>query len=826
MRLLTLAAALAALLLTIALTNAQEPPESQTATRLEPGINLVGWVGEPTSTSQLFREIPQLESIWSWDAELDDWIVAGRGAPEWLGGLGRVWAGTGLRLVLGGEEPFLWQRSTEPTRGLVELRTGWNLVAWSGADDAPLEQVAKGIGWSLRELRRWDAASQQWATWTSPERSPQLIAASATDQGATDEESEPATVRRGEALWVNVARSVNWLQPTDILPRLVFPGGASDELQARVREDLESVLAFYGQQYGIQADPGFTVYVAKDVEALIQMQRDERGDSGDGEEVDEDVRAAYLRALWNRAGGWGGGEIVVKQTSWPEDLSTSEIARSRYTLTHEYFHILQWQLSDAWASQWLVEGTADWVEGGHRVLDGEQTLEALRERELSELSPRTPTLRSAEQENAQWEYTLGWLAIDRLTATAGGGSYIEFWRRLAPTEIGSHHRWTSTPDWRTAFQETFGVPVSSFYADFDAWQREQAAANEASASSGDDDARWIRGRITDEGGAPVAGVFVNAIRVEGETSVGRNQRAETDAGGGFAVRAPEDGDYRISVDIAADCTRYYYSDGGLVNKRGDAQLVTVAESDEQSVDIQLPPSICGDWFIRGRVVDDAGQPLPGVTVVVRRHGNHTCSHWAAGFTWPTRFGHNPVLTGLTQLDGSFAVRDECATLHTLSLELASGCLAYYSEGGVITSFTPKSSTLIDATETGGLDLQIRVPTDICPHRISGYAVDVNGAPLTDKWISWQSFKFDQPGTGILGWRRVSTDANGRYEIHVPSDGKYYFDSILLRRIPACSYYNYFEGQTLSSQKGTVRVSGADVVGVELRLPGTIEELCG
>ena len=271
MRLLTIAAAaLAALLLTIALANAQEPTETQTATHLEPGINLVGWTGEPISTSQLFDEIPQLESIWAWDAELDDWIVAGRDAPEGLGWLWRVGPGMGLRLVLGGEGPFLWERSTEPTRGLVELRTGWNLVAWSGADGAPIEQVAKGIGWSLRELRHWSAANQHWTTWTSPERSTQLIATSATDQAATDEEAEPVTVRRGEALWVNTARSVNWLQPTDILPRLVFPGGASDELQARVREDLEAVLAFYGQQYGIQADPtDLTVYVAKDVEALI-----------------------------------------------------------------------------------------------------------------------------------------------------------------------------------------------------------------------------------------------------------------------------------------------------------------------------------------------------------------------------------------------------------------------------------------------------------------------------------------------------------------------------------------------------------------------------
>ena len=546
---LPLAAALATLLIAAGLANAQMPT-AETGTTLHPGVNLVGWVGETASVSQLFDEIPQLEAVWAWDAELDDWIVAGRDTPEWLGGLGRVTAGMGLRLVLGGEEPFLWQRPTEPTRGLVKLRTGWNLVAWSGADGAPIEQVAKGIGWSLRELRRWNAANQQWTTWTSPERSTQLIATSATDQGATNEEAEPVTVQRGEALWVNTARAVNWLQPTDILPRLVFPGGASGALQSRVREDLESVLAFYGQQYGIQADPDFTIYVAKDVEALIQAYRD------DGVEI-SDARAAYLRAGWDGMGGSLFSEaIVVKQASWPEDLRTSEIAWVRYVLTHEYFHVLQGQLSHRGASQWLVEGTATWAEGEHQVLDRGRTLEDAREGGVSAVTESTPSLRSTESNNAGWEYTLGWLATDRLTAVAGDESYIEFWRRLAPTEIGPHHRWTSRPDWRTAFQETFGVPVSSFYADFNAWQREQAVANGAGASP-DDDTRWIRGRVTGESGAPVASVFVNAIRVEVGTSVGRQQHAETDADGAFAVRAPQDGDYRVSVDIADSCTRYY-----------------------------------------------------------------------------------------------------------------------------------------------------------------------------------------------------------------------------------------------------------------------------
>ena len=749
------AAFAASLLLTIALANAQEPPESQTATRLEPGINLVGWVGEPTSVSQLFDEIPQLESVWAWDAELDDWIVAGRGAPEWLGGLGRVWAGMGLRLILGGDESFLWQRSTAPTRGLVELRTGWNLVAWSGADGAPLEQVAKGIGWSLRELRRWDAANQQWATWTSPERSAQLIAASAADQGG---EVEPATVRRGEALWVNVARSVNWLQPTDILPRLIFPGGASDELRARVREDLESVLAFFGQQYGIQADPDFTVYVAKDVDALVQAYKD------DGEDALA-ASAASIRALWNRAAGWLSGGIVVKQAPWPEDQSTSDISWARYTLTHEYFHILQQQLSDRWASQWLVEGTADWVQGGHQVLDGEQTLEDLRERELSKLSSRTPTLRSAESDNAQWHYTLGWLAVDRLTAAGGDGSYVEFWRQLASTEIGPHGRWTSRPDWRTAFQETFGLPVSSFYADFDAWQRGQAATNGVTASSTEGDARWIRGRVTDENGAPVVGVFVNAIRVEGSVRVDWNHRAETGTNGAFAVRVPQDGDYRVTVDIADECaTRYYYSDGRLLDERNrfGAHPAKVAGSDLRNIEIQLPPNVC--TFIRGRITTGAGQPLADVSV-------SACEIFYSDIPHCT--------SGHTASDGSFAVPAAVAGEYHLRLDLAHGCSAYYGAGSAVAR--QSKATPIGVFKTDSPHLLIRVSEDLCAYRIRGTFADSDGQTLADVSITacYEHYPFCSR----------NTDTENSFTITVPTEGRY---RLRFSNPNGCS--RYFSGQ--------------------------------
>ena len=725
---LGIAVAVAALLLMASPASAQEPAEAESGARLHPGINLIGWVGEPTLVSQLFREIPQLEAIWAWDAELDDWIVAARNAPEWLGGLGRVSAGMGLRMQLGGDAPVIWERSTEPTRGLVKLRTGWNLVAWSGADSAAIDDVAKGIGWSLRSIRRWDAATQQWATWTSPERSAQVIA----DTGG--EEPESSSVRRGEALWVQVSRSVNWLQPTDILPRLVFPGGASQRLQARVREDLQAVLSYYRDQYGIQADPDFTIYVPKHVGALLQAYRD------DGEEVD-DAYEASTRALWNRVGGWAGKRIVVKQSSWTEDRSTYEITGGRYLLTHEYFHVLQNQLSDSWPTQWLVEGTADWGKDEHRVMDDQQTWEEHRQGYQSKITNSTPTLRSTESDNARWQYTLGWLATDLLTADVGPDSWIAFWRHLASTEIGPRGRWRSSPDWRTAFQEVFGMPVADFYVRFDSWQRDQPRRYS------DDGARWIRGQITREGGMPVAGVFVNAIRIEGETSVGWNQRAETDAAGAFAVRAPRDGDYRLSVDINDVCTRYY-SSGELIDDWDEAQTVEVVGSDLRGIDIQLPPNVCG-WQIRGRIIDSDGAPLAGTSVGACLQSGSYCP-WGE----------------LPGSDGAFVVVTKKPGDYRLLLNLIDGCSVYYSRSGP--TFERDDASLITVADADVDGIVMRVSTDICHLRVGGSVGGIERFLDGYVWVHLCQV--------VENWCRSTTsrrtENDGPFAVAVPDAGAY------------------------------------------------------
>ena len=782
--------------LAIDLARAQSPT-AETGTTLRPGVNLVGWTAEPTPVSQLFREIPQLESIWAWDAELRDWIVAGRGAPEWLGGLGRVWPGMGLRLVLGGDQPYLWQRSTEPTRGLVKLRTGWNLVAWSGADQTPINDAVKGIGWSLRTVRRWNPATQQWTSWTSPERTAQLIAAGSADQGADD--SPMPGIRRGEALWIEVARAVNWLQPTGILPRLVFPGGASQQLQARVREDLESVLAFYRTQYGIQADPDFTVYVAKDVDALIQAQKD------DGEDIDE-ADAASTRALWAGATGWAGSQIVVKQSSWPDDLATDEIAWVRYVITHEYFHILQGQLRGerASASRWLAEGTASWIDSRHTALDKQQPLSGPYKGLLSQITYDTPTLRSTENDNANWHYTLGQLATDRLATDSGQDSAIEFWRQLAPTEIGSHRRWISTPDWRAVFHRVSSQPISEFYADFDAWQHEQAAANAASPrfyendgglvppgsyeqdgniilGSYEYDGSWIRGRVTGAGGAPVAGLLVNAIRVEGETSVGTNRRAATDVDGSFAIQAPEDGDYRLSVDIDDNCTGYYHR-GELVAEEEGAQPVRVAGVDVDGIEIGVPGNVCG-WYVRGSIAGPGSESLSGMAV---RHCDIAMNRC-----------FSPQITGL---DGSFAIPIVMPGDYRLRLDLSDGCSVYYRRGRIAADRDEATPITIMDSHVHGL--LMRVSERMCAHQLKGRITRPDGQPLADARIS-----ACLAVASDCVWASRHTDDDGVFAITVPTEGEYHLQFTL----DSCTIYFHGGGLTTThSERLTARVEGRDL----------------
>ena len=774
-----------ALLLTWGVANAQQPPER--ATRLEPGLNIVGWVGEPIPVSQLFREIPQLEAIWTWDAELRDWIVAGRGAPEWLGGLGRVAPGMGLRMHLGGDQPYLWQRSTEPTQGLVKLHTGWNLVAWSGADQTPIDDAVKGIGWSLRTVRRWNPATQQWTAWTSPERSAQLIANAGDD-------SETPAIRRGEALWIEVARAVNWLQPTGILPGLVFPGGASEQwlqpteippdlvfpgsASEQVRQTAERLagqfLASFRAAFGFEADVSrYDIWMPASAEALRQaaLERGITVEQADG-----------LLALWDIASGW--------VTSFTPGRSTIVLRQPEPTwdtwglLAHEYFHVVQSQLSEGStdAPLWIFEGTAQWAQSVHLVASGDELWPNLRS-ENSSFARDYPLLEDLSfGNNGWWPYQFGWLATDQLIEQAGADSWIELWRRLAPSGAGPHRRWQSTPRWEDAFHEVAGVNLTAFSDAFASWAREQTQQN----SGNNPTTQRIRGRVTDASGSPVAGLRVTATKIAGDPAGDLTSlesagwtRATTAANGSFEIAAAHSNNYRISLDLG-DCTRHY-SNGELISDWWETRPIRVSRSGISGINIQLPPDVCAGPYIRGTALGPNAEPLAGLHV---RASGATAR--ADDYTAP---------------DGSFAVLIPASGEYRLRLHLGNGCNACY------TSARPTSeqgrASLITVGDADVEGITIEVPVDMCVYQIKGSIAQADGQPLADTEIS-ACLEQDRD---CIARAHSKTDGEGAFAITVPTEGAYHLEFTL----DECTIYFRGDGLTATgSERLTVRVEGRDV----------------
>ena len=128
-----LLAALAALLLAAGLAPASpSEPADETAeagtivTVLQPGWNMVGWIGPETATSELFEEIPTLQRVSAWDAEAQQYQRATRASSEELRTLT---PGMGLWLRLGGNDAVRWTRPAVPDGLVLRLHRGLNFVS-------------------------------------------------------------------------------------------------------------------------------------------------------------------------------------------------------------------------------------------------------------------------------------------------------------------------------------------------------------------------------------------------------------------------------------------------------------------------------------------------------------------------------------------------------------------------------------------------------------------------------------------------------------------------------------------------------------------------
>ena len=775
---LAVAALIAALLFVVALNaaSAQEPktiatprpqPGDMMTTVLQPGDNLVGWIDGATPVAELFDAVAEIEMVWAWDALRRQWSAASRRVPSELHTLRTLKPGMGLLVQVGGDKAVEWRRSAYPARGLVELRPGHNLVAWSGRDGSTIGDAVKGIGWSLRSVRRQDAVSRQWAVWTSPERSDKLIVDDGSAPDASNGESDTPTIRRGEALWIEVVRTVRWLQPTGVLPLVDFPPESTQQQRDSFNLLLGGVLELFAERYGIEADHSAFVVYPMDI-------------SGGG--------ASFTRVLVPQ------GECL--EVSDGVRISDRSARYCLLVLAHEYFHVLQFHLSYRIGITVRLDGEPIWMSEGAADRVGWTLASALlEEMGRSEASramtqsfdPRWACAFTGDPFEVQgflWDrpYSHGQLAVAALTARAGDVSIVEFWRRLAPSLMSPQFRWESKPSWRDVFSHTFGISVRDFYVELH--QQWQAWAQSAQCLYGDSDWRAIQGTLMYADGSPATGVLVRLadsnIRSDFPFTA-----VSTNASGYFRLRLPSnwDGEGVVLAILQDDtCLLFYGGDGFVASRLGASPIALKGQMTD--VSIRMSHELCPR--ISGRIVDQDGNGLGGVLVTP----GPPSAYWQMG--------------GRTSEDGFFSLRlFGLRKITELSVSLDYFC--FYSE----------TSRRFDLTKGDVDGVRIEVPADSCTRQIQGRLIDADGVGVPHVLVVAAD---DSSGTDSAS---VSA-SDGSFAITVPESGQYrllmWYDHTGSCRV------SYVEGGGFTtSWNDLIRVADDDVSGVVFRVP---ENPCG
>lgn len=671
--------------------------------RLEPGLNYVAWISEPTDVASLFDEVPQAELVYAWDAVIGRYRLA---ASNGFGDLRTLEPGAGLIVRIGGEHGVDWRRPGLHLRPIIQLEQGWNFVAWSGVDGTSLNAAVNSIRSSVSRAL------------------------------------SPVGERRlelGDPIWVEAREPVRWVQDPGVIPQMLFPGGVSDQIRELATEDVIKSVEFFVERFGLFV-PGMTFYFPLSCEALNAAALPQHA---------EVIRATCGSVTHFAASAWAGPDYVVAHRSeaveW-YDLSLPPGASNLDNLelfTHEYAHSLQYQLAetdDLRAPNWIVEGMAEWLGFWQRIdarrsgeplwgirgsaseqpawnaergLIGEPIWDDERSGWRRELfDSRTPALRSAEQRGGSGiAYELGIEAVELLVQRAGPELLFAFWRALVPTMIGPDSSWRSRLDWRAAFQETFGFSVESFYEDFEAWREAQTEGREFTRLGFE----VVQGRLLDARGEPVVNAKVQFVPEQGWGT--RGQFAHTDPEGRFTtIASHDDHDYRIEITLENGC-QAWFGQGGWTSAYDQAEPLTVAMipldpervsgwlpgeeywflgiDGQREIVLQMPDSQCETTTrrIRGVLRLSEREPLPGIAV-----------------RWRTSERHGQVRT---DLEGAFELTGKDGDRFRIFVDLSDECILTYESWGYVQALYIDEAT--DLRVDGG-DVELtafNIPPDAC-----------------------------------------------------------------------------------------------------------------
>ena len=414
---------------------AQAPATDTVTMPLQPGWNLIGWMGPDTTAADLFAAIPALRVVAAWDDEAGryQWVRRGGTVPAALA------RGQGLFLWVGGTRSVQWTRPASVEGMLLTLPSGYSLVGWAGLDGTPIAEAVGRFGDALVGASRWNAETQSYERY---------------EPGAEEPADGMPVLQHGDALWVELSEEARWWQSGTERTRFVFEAPVTQERKSELRDEMERVVAFFAERYGIEP-PDFVVRV------------DPEGD---------DTYAS--RGLIHLG---------------PDRVHDRSIG---FVLAHEYFHVLQFYVSRQHPSAngspaWLTEGTAQYATDLYwrdRRGDADDRVRVLWWRESLSLDERLPALEGWQPFYATGDvgYWLGALAVDWLVRHAAALSDNAPFTPLEPGGLELREEWDahfeyyqlrrSSYSWQAAFKEAFGISVDDFYTAFEEYRTALIAA--------------------------------------------------------------------------------------------------------------------------------------------------------------------------------------------------------------------------------------------------------------------------------------------------------------------------------------------------------------
>ena len=329
-------ASITSLLLLAVIRPASAAADDETiTTTLYPGWNLIGWIHEDIPASEVFEQLPALTLIRGDAGRVARGATADGPARPFT-----LQTGHGYWFRIAGDRAVDWQRRYSGSVTQIKRDAGRHLIAWGGPDRTAFDRAMRGVAEAARLAWRWDAAHQQWHWW-------------APNIGSTSELASP--LNRGDAFGISFRRSVDWRQPTGILPPIRFLGDVPEVIRKQVVADVRYAIAYFADRFGVEANPErLEILVFRTVTDLSWRESpdDHYVTASASIPLDPDRLSSILMPM----GEWGPSLL---------DRRTGESVNARTALIHEYFHIVEGQLAgEAFYTvpDWLIEGGPTWLQ--------------------------------------------------------------------------------------------------------------------------------------------------------------------------------------------------------------------------------------------------------------------------------------------------------------------------------------------------------------------------------------------------------------------------------------------------------------------------------